>query len=140
MIYHFDVDLAIEHSIEGAVILNYLSHWIFINKANDRNFKDGYYWTYNSLTAFEKIFPFWDYKKIGRILLKLEDKKIILSGNYNKVRFDRTKWYTIIDPSILKKMETDFSKFGSRLSKPEKAIPNKNQINKTNNQPLYSEQ
>ena len=128
MIYHFDVDLAIKYSIEESVILNFLSYWIFINKANERNFRDGYYWTYNSLTALEKIFPFWDYKKIGRILQKLEDKKIILSGNYNKIKFDRTKWYTIIDSSILEKMETDFSKFGNRLSKPGKAIPNNNQL------------
>jgi hypothetical protein len=136
MIYHFDVDLAIEYSIEEAVILNHLSYWIFINKANERNFRDGSYWTFNTLEAFEKIFPFWDYKKIGRILQKLENRKVILSGNYNKIKFDRTKWYTIIAPSILQKMESDFSKFGNRMSKNEKAIPVNNTYSKPTNQPL----
>ncbi len=136
MLYYFDADIAIEHGIEEAVILNFLSYWVFVNRANERNFRDGFYWTYNSLTALEKIFPFWDYKKIGRLLQKLEDKKIIISRNYNNIKFDRTKWYTIIDQSIIKKMELDFSKFGNGTSKSERPIPINNPDNKPTNQSI----
>lgn len=137
MLYYFDADIATEHGIEEAVMLNFISYWVFVNKANDRNLRDGYYWTYNSLVALERIFPFWDYKKIGRILQKLEDKKVILSKNYNNIKFDRTKWYTIIDQSISEKMEFDFSKLGNRSPKYGRPIPfNKTYNIQNNNQPI----
>jgi hypothetical protein len=48
--------------------------------------------------------------KIARILRELESRGVIKSGNYNKVKWDRTKWYTIIDQWVL-----DFYNFSHSL-------------------------
>ena len=34
-------------------------------------------------------------RKIKRALKNLEEKGIIITGNFNKLKMDRTKWYTI---------------------------------------------
>ena len=44
--------------VTGAIILNNLHYWINHNEANEKNFFDGCYWTYNSIKAFCEQFPF----------------------------------------------------------------------------------
>lgn len=72
-----------------------LDFWIQKNKSNGRHFYDGRWWTYNSAKAFTELFPFWTAKQVTRILGKLEDEGVIISGNYNTSAYDRTKWYAI---------------------------------------------
>ena len=91
----FNIEIANEYGIEEAIILQNISFWIDHNKANDKNFHDGHYWTYNSAKAFQKIFPYMSEYKIKRVLKKLEEEEILLTGNYNKSSYDRTKWYTL---------------------------------------------
>jgi hypothetical protein len=100
-VYHFDTGDAEEFGIDGAIILYNMSFWIAKNKANRRNFHDGRYWTYNSARAFVELFPFWNSQKIGRVLRKLEADGAIISGNYNKVGYDKTKWYSVLKSRCL---------------------------------------
>jgi len=69
--------------------------WCLKNKANNSNFHDGKYWTYNSIRSWRELFPYMGDKAIRNALKKLEDKGLIKSGNYNKVSYDRTKWYAV---------------------------------------------
>lgn len=52
-------------------------------------------WVYNSYSKWQKQFPFWSVDTIKRIILKLEKEGYIESKNFNKMKMDRTKWYTI---------------------------------------------
>lgn len=97
MNHSFDVELATLYGIEEAIIIENLAFWIKKNIANKKNFIEGEYWTYNSAKAFNELFPYMNSRKISRVLEKLESKKIIKSGNFNKAKYDRTKWYCIID-------------------------------------------
>lgn len=99
--YHFDTQDARDYGVDGAIILYNLSWWIAKNAANKRNFFDGRYWTHNSTKAFVELFPFWNQQKIGRILRKLEADGAIISGNYNKAGYDKTKWYSVIKSACL---------------------------------------
>ena len=99
--YSFDTDDAIEHGIDGAIVLYNLCFWIRKNQANKRNFFDGHWWTYNSTKAFTELFPFWNTQKIGRIIRRLEASGAIKSGNYNKSGYDKTKWYTVLKSHCL---------------------------------------
>ena len=56
MQHSFDVAEATKYGIEKAVILNNLRFWLEKNKANNINSGDGYYWTYNSASAYAKRF------------------------------------------------------------------------------------
>jgi hypothetical protein len=101
MTYNFDVELAQKIGVEESIIANHLIFWIRKNKANGKHEHEGRTWTYNSVAAFEVLFPFWTKKQISRILKSLEDQKIIRTGNFNKLAFDRTLWYAFEDESIL---------------------------------------
>lgn len=101
MEHHFNVEIACKLGVEKATLLHNLAFWIKKNVANRVNFHDGYYWTYNTAEAFSELLPYFNSKKIGRLLNDLETSGVIKSGNYNKIQFDRTKWYTITDDNIL---------------------------------------
>jgi len=95
--YHFDTEDAAKYGVECSIVLYNIRFWIKKNAANKTHFHDGAYWTYNSAKAFVELFPFWNWQKIGRLLRKLEDAGAIRSGNYNRVGFDKTKWYSIVN-------------------------------------------
>lgn len=92
--YSFDTDVAKVVGVDGAVLLENIAFWVDKNRANEVNFYDGYYWTYNSMNAFTELFPFWSLKQVRRILNNLTGE-YLLTGNYNKSPYDRTLWYTL---------------------------------------------
>jgi hypothetical protein len=95
LIYSFDEEVAKIVGVEAAVILDKFTWWIRHNEANGKNFYEGKYWTFNSTKAMEKMFPFFNMWKIGRITKKLIDDGYLVTGNFNKLPFDRTLWYTL---------------------------------------------
>lgn len=101
MNHNFNVDIAIKYGVETAILIENIAFWIKKNKANNNNFYDGHYWTFNSAKAFSELFPYWSHFKLQRLLVQLEEKQLIKSGNYNKLNYDRTKWYAIVEESIL---------------------------------------
>ena len=100
MEHSFDIEIAKEYGVNCAVILNNLYFWIQKNEANGDHYHDGLYWTFNSVKAFNDLFPYLSEKQIRSALSKLEDDGIIKTGNYNKVAYDRTKWYAITQKGI----------------------------------------
>jgi len=101
MNYQFNIELATQYGVDEAIVLHNIIFWLRKNKSNKQNFHDGRTWTYNSASAYEKLFPFWKSRKIARVLKSLEDRGVLLAGNYNAVKYDRTKWYALIDESLL---------------------------------------
>lgn len=98
--HSFYVHEAEKHGVEKAVILYNLRFWLEKNKANDKNLHDGYYWTYNSAKAFTVLFPYYTPSKVHRLLAQMEKDGLIVSGNYNKAGYDRTKWYSMPEFSV----------------------------------------
>lgn len=98
--HHFIIEEAKKYGIEKAILLYNIRFWLDKNKVNNRHIyeKDGvkYVWTYNSSAGFAELFPYMKPRSIARYLSELEqtDGKVI-SGNFNKRGYDRTKWYTI---------------------------------------------
>lgn len=98
MVNHsFDVYIAEKYGINSAVILNHLFFWIAKNEANNKNFHEGRYWTYNSHEAFAKLFPYMTARQISYALDKLIKSGLVVTGNYNESPYDRTLWYAITD-------------------------------------------
>lgn len=94
-IYSFTAEWALAFGVNGAILLSNLYFWVKKNKENDVNFHDDRYWTYNTLEAFAEQFPFWSKDQIKRIMKDLRDKGVILVGNYNANKYDRTLWYSV---------------------------------------------
>ena len=128
MYHQFDIDVAKEIGIVPAIILNNLYWWIDKNRANERHFYDGYYWTYNSRKAFAEQFPYLNEKKIGYAIQKLIDEGYVITGNYNKSTYDRTLWYAITEKgySILQNCQMHFPKLSNGSDKNVKPIPDIN--------------
>ncbi|NJI03097.1 DnaD domain protein [Staphylococcus agnetis] len=91
--------LASEIGLNEAIILQQIHYWLNSSKHNH----DGKKWIYNSYPEWQKQFPFWSMITIKRTIYSLEKQKLLIVGNYNKAKFDKTKWYTI-DYQILEGM------------------------------------
>lgn len=91
--YNFSEEYAVLLGVEEAILLDHFQWFISYNASLDQNFHEGRYWTYNTHSAFEKLYPFWTKKQIKRIIDSLESQGIILKGNFNKSPYDRTQWY-----------------------------------------------
>lgn len=110
MQHHFDIDIAKEYGILEAVILDHLCFWTRRNEANDEHIHDGKVWTYNSVRAFSKVFPYASTKQIRTALSNLEESGLIETGNFNKNVYDRTKWYSLTDAGMaVTGYKSDFS-------------------------------
>lgn len=94
-IHVFDTDIAVTYGVNAAVLLQNLGYWIQQNEANETNFFDGHYWTYNSRRAYRELFPYMSERQINTAFQKLIDAGLIITGNYNKVAYDRTLWYAL---------------------------------------------
>ena len=92
-----DEQIAVKYGVNEALMISCLKFWIEKNRANDSNYYDGRYWTYNSIKALTKLFPFWSTKQIRNILQRLRDEGVIIMGNYNNSQYDRTLWYAFAD-------------------------------------------
>lgn len=114
MQHHFDIEIAEAYGLNEAIILNNIRFWVIHNEANGTNFHDGRFWTYNSMKAFEKLFPYMKPFAIRTALKSLEENGLIITGNYNKSSYDRTKWYTLSDKAKLM-----FSQLNSICEKPQ---------------------
>lgn len=95
MIHIFDTDVAMKYGINAAVLLQNIGYWIKQNEANETNFYDGHYWTYNSRRAYRELFPYMSERQINTAFAKLIDDGVIITGNYNKLAYDRTLWYAL---------------------------------------------
>nr|WP_269668127.1 conserved phage C-terminal domain-containing protein [Staphylococcus epidermidis] len=68
-----------------------MHYWL---KKSNHNY-DGRRWIYNTFSEWQKHFPFWSVMTIKRAVYSLEKQNLLYVGNYNKAKFDKTKWYSI---------------------------------------------
>lgn len=109
MKHMFDIEIAQQYGINAAVILDNMYFWVEKNRANEMNYYDGRYWTYNSVKAFSRLFPYLSPRAINTALKKLIDDGLIVTGNYNTSSYDRTLWYAITEKgfSIMQKCKME---------------------------------
>lgn len=100
----FKIEDAKKYGVEKAVLLYNIRFWLDKNRANNNNIyeKDGkkYHWTYNSARAFKELFPYMAERSITRYLTELEEDGVIITGTFNKHKYDKTKWFSQNDYCI----------------------------------------
>ena len=134
MTYQFDTDIAALYGVDESIMIANLQFWIRKNEANGKHFHDGRFWTYNSIEAFTKLFPFWTARQIRRILKSLEEKGVIVTGNYNTSAYDRTTWYAFGD-SFLQKGQKHFTETSNGNDQSGKSVINNVTDIKPDNKP-----
>lgn len=133
MVHNFDTDIAEKYGLLEAILLNHIYYWVEKNRANNINFYDGNYWTYNSTRAFNKLFPYVSERQIKNALKHLREEGILITGNYNKSSYDRTLWYALSEKgySIVQKCPMESTADADGSCKNARPIPD----NKPDNKP-----
>lgn len=93
--------LAERIGLNEAIVIQQLHYWL----QKSTNIRDHRKWVYNTYKGWQEQFPFWSEITVRRILTGLENKGIIITGNYNEMKADKTKWYSI-----------DYEKLGGVIS------------------------
>ena len=134
MQHTFDIDIAKDYGMLEAILLNNMWFWIEKNRANNVNYYDGYFWTYNSTKAYNELFPYVSQRQIQNALKKLREEGILQTGNYNKLAYDRTLWYAFTKKGecIMQKCKMEDVKMLNGLCYNVKPIPDINTDEKTN--------
>lgn len=96
-----DVKLAQVIGLNQAIILQQLNYWLHSRAAKKIN---GTVWVYNSVKGWNEQFPFWSKNTVQRTLDSLEKDHLVITGNFNKYKFDRTKWYSINQVELVNRM------------------------------------
>lgn len=135
MQHHFDIDVACNHGLIEAILLDNFWFWVCKNEANEKNYYDGEYWTYNSTKALTKLFPYLSQRKIQNALGRLIDSGVLMTGNYNASKYDRTLWYAFTEKgkSIMQKREMENAEKANGSCEKRKPIPYTDTNGKTNN-------
>lgn len=138
----FDTGIAKLVGVEAATVFNHIVYWLKYNvdKDNDR-FIDGKVWMYETQKQMADFFEFLSEDQISRIVTKLVESGLLIKGNFNKNKFDRTSWYTVADQSIIQKKNTKPQNCGMQYHKPadsESASPRND--NRTPADSLYTEE
>ncbi|MBK8413900.1 MAG: hypothetical protein IPL22_04865 [Bacteroidetes bacterium] len=95
--HFYNVKYAKEYGVSEAILINYFQFWITKNRNNPKSNKDGKTWTYISRTDLAKVFEYFTVDQIKTIILNLIDKHVLIKGNYNLMKVDKTSWYAFED-------------------------------------------
>lgn len=78
--------------LNEAIFLQQLNYFLRISK----NRADGRSWVYNTIKDWQAEFSFWSLKTVQRTIESLEEMGLVLSTDkFNKIKMDKTKWYSI---------------------------------------------
>lgn len=109
MKHSFDIKIAEKYGLEESILIDNLLFWITKNKANSKHFYNGKFWTYNSTKAFSELFPYWNEKKISRIIASLVEQNVIEKGCFNQNAYDRTSWFSFTEKWIVDNPNMSYS-------------------------------
>lgn len=83
--------LAVKIGLNEALVLQQIHYWV----KSSTHVIEGRKWIYNTYKKWQLQFPFWSESTIKRTIHSLEDQGLIITGNWNRSKMDKTKWYTI---------------------------------------------
>lgn len=135
--HHFDTGIAQDVGVNAAILYQNICFWIDKNAANEKHFIEGRYWTYNSVAAFGKLFPYLGRGAIENALKKLIAEGYLVASDFNKSAYDRTKWYALGDRMIADSTKDGMAPIGNEMGCLESVtLPDNKPDNKQNTNPL----
>lgn len=89
--------LAAHIGLNESMALQQLHYWILSNREKSDHWHEDRCWCYNTYVEWkENNFPFWSVDTIERAFVRLRNKwRLVIVGNFNRMKADRTLWYTI---------------------------------------------
>jgi len=102
MEHSFDIDLAVEYGVDGAIVIRHFVYWILKHKADDEKSTCKTHthrektWTYCSVKRLTLIWPYWSVKQVQIILAKLIEQGVLVRDRFAGGH-TTTKWYAFAD-------------------------------------------
>lgn len=132
--HSFTVSVAKVVGERKAVILTNFGYWHGKNSIDEQHIYDGHVWLYNSIAGFTKVWSYLTEKEIRTALESLEKDGYLITGNYNKFKADRTKWYALTEKAC-SLLEIEFMPVISHLPKRSNGLPKRaNDLPKESNE------
>lgn len=130
--HHFRVEDAVSYGVDKAVILSNLRFWLTKKRDSNTHNYDGHYWVYNTAKELAEIFPYFTQSKVQRLLKQLEEDGVLLVNNYNKVKYDRTRWYSLSEFCITDNCNNHNTELNNGNNDSVEPIPDTKHLLKTN--------
>lgn len=113
---------AVLGSSDEAIVLQQLHYWL--SRTNNVQ-SDGHKWIYNSMADWLKQFPWINSRNtLSGYFNDLEKRGLVITGNFNKVKFDKTKWYRINYDALTDLEQRLSEKHSSNAQKLSNGMPN----------------
>jgi hypothetical protein len=84
-------ELAAEIGLHESIILLQIDFWIAIHG----HWYDDKKWTYQSVRDIQRKFPYMSTSTVNRAIQSLIKQGVVFEGNYNKYKYDKTRWFAI---------------------------------------------
>ncbi len=86
-----NTELACEIGLNESIILLQFEFWQSISE----HFYEDKYWFYNSIPEIRDTFRFWSVETVKRSVAELIRRNYVYTGNFNKSKFDKRRWYSL---------------------------------------------
>lgn len=106
--------LAKQVGLNKAIFLQQLHYWLQKSKHEHKGRK----WVYNSYPRWQEQFPFWSINTLKRTVTGLEKDGLVLVDNFNKMKADKTKWYTIDYTQLESTIDPKWVEHSARMGQP----------------------
>ena len=112
MQHYFNTEIARRFGVIPAIVAQNLWYWVRQNEKHNKNCFDGRWWVYESVREMSEVLCYLTHNQVRAALDKLEKCGIIIKGNFNKTRYDRTTWYSFSNEGygIFAKVEMEIAK------------------------------
>jgi len=125
----FNVEVAKKYGVNAAILIRHFQFWIIKNKTNKKHLHEGRTWTYCSVKAFTKIFPYWSARQVRVILDNLIKEGVITKGTYSPKKYDKTTWYAFVEEEAFVNSDKCICQIGQKdLSKPANGFVKNDQL------------
>lgn len=92
---HYNSALMKRLGVNETLFLCQIMYWLKKNKELGINFRNGRYWTYNSVKHWNEQFPWWHPNTIRNIINYLKEVGCLIVGKFNANNYDQTRWYSV---------------------------------------------
>ena len=86
-----NAELACEIGLNESIILLQFEFWQSISE----HIYEDKIWFYKSIQEIRETFRFWSVETIKRTVASIVKHNFVLTGNFNKSKFDKTTWYSL---------------------------------------------
>lgn len=105
--HSLDTGIAITLGLHAAIVFNHIVYWLNINADKPGcELIEGNYWMYETQKQMAEFFGYLTEDDVCRGIKKLLDHGLLVKGNFNKNKFDRTSWYAVTDKTLIQKKFT----------------------------------